>query len=277
MSNSSCTACNQLNDTATDFIENGVTETICSSLADDTGFNSSSGRDSCDDMKDANECLTKTLHDLLPAFDTCDWKDYMEKYTSNDYNMKQAMICWMCGLQEQIYNLQLQNLSVETQYTIQQATPGLSVSIDRQGNFQFNYSDWINNGGYVKVADGVITGKANFCMKPNKDKSATYSFSSITIKHYSYKMTGVSAGSYPTISIRIPNQSGTLVYQKQTSTSFEEDINKTVEFTASGTIGSGVTTGWIQFLSIYVDWTEDDQISLSARFINSNQQNFPIC
>lgn len=274
MSNSSCTACNQLNDTATDFIENGVTETICSSLADDTGFNSSSGRDSCEDMKDANECLTKTLHDLLPAFDTCDWKDYMDKYTTNDFNMKQAMICWMCGLQEQIYNLQLQNLAVETQYTIQQATPGLSVTIDRQGNFTFKYCDWVNG---AKFADGTITGKANFCMKPNKDKSATYKFTSITLKHYSYVRTSVTASSYPTISIRIPTQSGTLVYQKQTSSSFEEDINKTVDFTASGTIASGVTTSWIQFLSIYVDWVEDDQISLSARFINSNQQNFPIC
>ncbi len=275
MSNSSCTACNQLNDTATDFIENGVTETICTSLANDTGFNSSSGRDSCDDMKDANECLTKTLHDLLPAFDTCDWKDYMEKYTTNDFNMKQAMICWMCGLQEQLYNLQLQNLEVETTYSIQQATPGLSVSIDRQGNFTFVYADWAGDG--IKYADGVITGKANFCMRPNKDKSATYQFTSITLKHYSYKRTSATASSAPTISIRIPNQSGTLVYQKQTSSSFEEDINKTIDFTASGTIGSGVTTSWIQFLSIYVDWILDDQISLSARFINSNKQNFPIC
>lgn len=277
MAKSTCTACNQLNDTATDFLENGVTDSICTSLGNDAGFNASDDRDSCDDLKDANECLTKTLHDILPAFDSCDWKDYMEEYSANDFNMKQAMICWMCGMQEQIYNIQLQQLSVETTYTIQQATPELSVSIDRQGNFTFKYSDWINNGGYIKVADGVITGKANFCMTPNKDKSATYQFQSITLKHYSYKMTGVSAGSYPTMSIRVPDESGTLVYSKTTSTSFEEDINKTVEFSRSGTIASGSTTDWIQFLSIYVDWVEDDQIALKVRFINNNQQDFPIC
>lgn len=272
-----CTACGRLKDGSAEFIQNGVTDAVCESLGNDTGFNSENGHNSCTDMKDANDCLVKGLHDILPSFDLCDWKDFMEQYSVNDYNMKEAMICWMCGLQEQIYNLQLQNLAIETQYTIQQATPELSVAIDRQGNFTFKYSDWIHTSGYTKVADGVITGKVDFCMTPNKDKSATYKFKSVTLKHYSYKMTGVSAGSYPTMSIRIPNQSGSLVYSKTTSSSFEEDINKTVPLEISGTVQSGQTTDWIQFLSIYVDWVEDDQIALHIRFINNNMQNFPIC
>lgn len=272
-----CTACGNLKDSSAEFVQNGVTESICTSLGNDTGLNPENGNNSCTDMENANECLTKGLYDILDGFDLCDWKLFMSQYANNDYNMKKALICWMCGLQEQLYNLQLQNLSIETKYMIQQATPELSVAIDRQGNFIFKYSDWIHTSGYTKVADGVITGKVDFCMKPNKDKSATYKFNSVTIKHYSYKMTGVSAGSYPTMSIRIPNQSGTLVYSKTTSSSFEEDINKTVELNMQGTVQAGQTTDWLQFLSIYVDWVEDDQISLHTRFINDNKSNFVIC
>ena len=90
-------------------------------------------------------------------------------------------------------------------------------------------------------------------------------------------MTGVQAGSAPTVSIRVPNKSGSLVYQKITNASFEEDINKTVELSMSGTVKAGETTNWLQFLSIYVDWLEDDEISLHTRFVNDNKVNFVIC
>lgn len=272
-----CTACGKLKDSSAEFIQNGVTDSICTSLGNDTGLNPENGNNTCTDMENANDCLTKGLYDIIDGFDLCDWKLFMSQYANNDYNMKAAMICWMCGLQDQLYNLQLQNLAIETQYTIQQSTPGLSVEIDRQGNFTFRYSDWIHTSDYEKVADGVITGKVDFCMKPNKDKSATYKFNSVTLKHYSYKMTGVSAGSAPTVSIRVPNKSGSLVYQKITNASFEEDINKTVELSMSGTVKAGETTNWLQFLSIYVDWLEDDEISLHTRFVNDNKVNFVIC
>ncbi len=93
-----CNACADLRDNSSEFYTNGVTENVCNSLSNDKGFNPESEHDDCDDLHLANDCLIETLIEKLPAYDVCDWKDFMGDYMPNQYNMNEAIICALCGM-----------------------------------------------------------------------------------------------------------------------------------------------------------------------------------
>lgn len=93
-----CNACADLRDNSSEFYTNGVTTNVCNSLSNDKGFNPESEHDDCDDLHLANDCLIETLIEKLPAYDVCDWKDYMEQLMPNIYNMNKAIISAICGL-----------------------------------------------------------------------------------------------------------------------------------------------------------------------------------
>lgn len=270
-----CNTCDELKDTASEFYTNGVTDNVCESLKDGNGLGGDSSN--CSDLHKANDCLMKTPFDTLDAFSNCDWKEWAEYYSANNYNMLEAIICWLCGLDALVFT---NNLTINTKYTIQQATPELSVEIDRKGNWTYRYSDW-NSTAYKeenRVARGVITGSLDYCMKRGEDNSAIYKINSVTVKKYTYTTTGASyGGSYPTITLRVPDKDGTVVYQRQTSETFEDEINKTVQTDITGTIKMGETSDWIQFFHLYDDWVEDDEISLFVQFGNNNQTAMPVC
>lgn len=270
-----CSTCADLKDNASEFYTRGVTENVCENLEDGTGFSGESTN--CVDLHKANDCLMKTPFDTLDAFSTCDWKEWAEAYSANNYNMLEALICWLCGLDSLVFT---NNLSIDTKYTIQQATPELSVSIDRKGNWTYKYSDW-NSTAYQevnRVARGTITGTLDYCMKRGSDNKAIYQINSVTVLKYKYETTGNPyPGSYPTITLRVPNKDGTVIYQKQTSESFEDEINKTVQLDLTGEIAMGAESDWIQFFHLYDDWVEDDEISLFVKFANNNQQAMPVC
>ena len=93
-----CTACNDLRTNSPEFVEKGVTNNVCTSLKNNTGFNPSSGHSNCADLDNANECLVGNMEDELPAYDVCDWKEYMKKFVPNVFNVIKAIICSICGL-----------------------------------------------------------------------------------------------------------------------------------------------------------------------------------
>lgn len=101
----SCSSCNDLRENAAEFVQNGVTDTVCTSLKNDTGFNPSNDRNDCTDLNDANDCLIGNAADELEAYDVCDWKEFMKNFLPNLYNVLKAIICAICGLWTNIHTI----------------------------------------------------------------------------------------------------------------------------------------------------------------------------
>lgn len=95
---SNCKSCDDLRQNAPNVLANGVDDTACTSLKNDTGFNPASSTNSCDDLEDANDCLIGSLEDEIEAYDVCDWKEFMKKLIPNLYIVLKGIICTICGL-----------------------------------------------------------------------------------------------------------------------------------------------------------------------------------
>lgn len=107
MSQIDCNACAELRESASEFVQNGVTDTVCTSLKNDTGFNPNLtvAHTDCEDLDTANDCLIGEMDAKIEAHDVCDWKEYMHKFVPNLYEMLKAMICAMCGLWSNVHRL----------------------------------------------------------------------------------------------------------------------------------------------------------------------------
>lgn len=275
-----CVPCNKLKNESSEFFTNGVTDSVCQSLRQDKGFNPLSGHNDCEDLSDANNCTILSLIEQLPAYDVCEWKEFMEQYLANQYNMNEAFICVLCGILAKIKNIDSlvsSNWVIDTRPLIKQQTPNLSLSIDRQGNFVFNYTDWVHSGTQA-YGRGQVTGKVNFCMGYGANQSANWNIQSITVNQFKYTIDNTSgAASAPTITIRIPNSSGTVIFTRQNNSNTTVAINKTVNFQKTGNIPTGKSTGWITFIHMYVDWVADDETEFQIQFKNNNLPPVPIC
>lgn len=105
MANVNCTACEELRQKASDFALNGVTDDVCTSLKNNTGFNPSNGNDDCTDLDNANDCLIGNMVDEIEAYDNCSWKDYVKLFAGNVHQIFKALICAICGIWTNIKNL----------------------------------------------------------------------------------------------------------------------------------------------------------------------------
>lgn len=98
MANFSCSACDDLRNTSTDFVVNGIGSSECTSLGNNTGLNPSSGHDDCTDLNNINDCLVGNMAEEVEAYDVCDWKTFMKKFIPNVWTTFKAIICAICGL-----------------------------------------------------------------------------------------------------------------------------------------------------------------------------------
>lgn len=107
MSKINCDACAELREYAPDFVLNGVTDTIATSLKNDTGFNPglTALHTDCEDLNDANDCLIGRLDGEIEAYDVCDWKEFMHKFLPNLYELLKAIIAAVCGLWKNVHSL----------------------------------------------------------------------------------------------------------------------------------------------------------------------------
>lgn len=107
MSKPDCNACADLREFAPDFVVNGVTEAICESLQRNLGFNPNLvvPHSNCDDLHAANDCLVGRQVNELPAYDVCDWKQFMERFLPGLYEVIKGIICGDCGQWNRIYDL----------------------------------------------------------------------------------------------------------------------------------------------------------------------------
>lgn len=95
-----CNACNTLCDTSPEFVANGVTEKICTSLQNNTGLNPELDvlHTNCEDFEAMNDCLIGRMDKEMDSFPECGWKKFMHKFIPNVYEYLKALNCALCGL-----------------------------------------------------------------------------------------------------------------------------------------------------------------------------------
>ncbi len=271
-----CTVCRELMENNTDFYENGVTTAVCDSLKRNKGLNGKSNN--CKDLDLINDCLNWGHLEKIGAYSECEWKEYTGEMLQNLATMNDALICAVCGLQDQINALALQNIIVEARPQILQSMQGLNLSIDRQGNWKYDWVDWVAEGTQ-EYGRGSITGKVNFCMVPSDGKVATWRISSVYIEKcvYTFKSHDGTV-SEPSVILRVPNSSGSIVYQKNNMhASFTDVIDKTINYSQEGSLSPGQSTDWITFADFVGEWVIDTHCILQVRFSNKNVSAIPTC
>lgn len=106
-SNVDCSACTELKKNAGEFVERGVTSTVCNSLKNDTGLNPTltTLHNDCEDLDTATDCMIGMMEKEIDSYDLCDWKDFMKKFINNLTQVLKAIICAICGLWTNVHNL----------------------------------------------------------------------------------------------------------------------------------------------------------------------------
>lgn len=117
-----CSACSDLQDVSSTFIQNGVTNTVCTSLKNNTGINPNHNpvRTDCEDLDLINDCLVGRMADEVPSYDVCDWKTFMKKFIPNVWTTIKALICAICGLWTNVERIWcwLNNINTPSSYTL---------------------------------------------------------------------------------------------------------------------------------------------------------------
>lgn len=93
-----CSACDDLKETSPNFAVNGFTNSMCTSLKNNTGLVPSSGHDDCEDLNDLNDCLVGNMTREVDSYQSCDWKKFAKAFIPNLWTTLKAMICAICGL-----------------------------------------------------------------------------------------------------------------------------------------------------------------------------------
>lgn len=105
MANINCEACSSLRETAPELAVYGLTDDMVTSLQNNTGLNPSDSNDDCDDLNNMNDCLVGNLEGELPAYEVCDWKDFMKKFIPNLWTTLKGIIAAICGLWANVSSL----------------------------------------------------------------------------------------------------------------------------------------------------------------------------
>lgn len=117
MSEINCTACQELKVTSPNFVENGITDTECTSLAADTGLNPNLTHNDATDLHNMNDCLVGRMTNDLEWYEICDWQDFMNRLIPNVYETIKGIICALGGVWTHIHNLITRVSNLETRMT----------------------------------------------------------------------------------------------------------------------------------------------------------------
>lgn len=155
MAKPNCSACDELREKAPNLIVNGLGDTECTSLANNTGLNPSSGNDDCDDLHNLNDCLIGNMEQEIDAYDVCDWKEYMRKFVENTWTVFKGIICAICGIWTRIarldcyINFLLNDKEVGSLLDESAFVPGTGVSFERSDEQMIKPSIRINGNTYT--------------------------------------------------------------------------------------------------------------------------------
>lgn len=276
-----------------------ITDEICENLANDEGIHPSvtNSNNDCDDLSALNDLGIGDLNNHLIPLNMCDveaWKCWLFSLLSWMWNINKAIICAICGIWEKIHcldkkdkylqcqinkmkdillGLVYNNVDTKGSYVVQQETPNLSVVVNKDGSFRYEWSDWNTAPSpWQELGHGVLTGKVNFTMTVNKNGGLDYNITSIHIGTISYTTKNAGwSGSQPRYYILIPAD-GTQRWTRAGSVnnSWTENVNANYSFSSKGTIGPNQESANIAFMTWGADWQVDDKVKLQFKFINNN-------
>lgn len=105
MATPDCNACEELREHAPDFVFNGITTEICTSLQNDTGLNpkATTLHTDCEDLDTANDCMVGRMDKEVDSYDVCDWKKFMHAFIPNVWIVIKGIICAICGLWKTVH------------------------------------------------------------------------------------------------------------------------------------------------------------------------------
>ncbi len=190
MATRNCSACSNLQENAPNFVQNGVTDAVCTNLKNNKGFSASSGNKDCGDLNDANDCLIGNLEDEVDAYGVCDWKEFTKDFINNLWTMLRAIICAICGLwtktekmEEDInkHDCEIQYLFQGQTFDIGEETTEDSYVVAGKGvSFLIPKGDDPNaTDVYIRyIAGGMIFGLGTLCFYNNNftDNGKCWSF-----------------------------------------------------------------------------------------------------
>lgn len=136
-----CSSCDDLRKISTSFVNNGVTNTICNSLKNDTGLNPNLTvqHTDCEDLDTANDCLIGVMDSDLEKYDACDWIKFMHRFIPNLHQLLKTFICAMCGLWTNVHNLWTEVDSLDS------SLAALQSRVTTIGNTVANHTTEITN------------------------------------------------------------------------------------------------------------------------------------
>lgn len=99
-----CNACADLITDAPEFMAQGVTDTVCESLENNTGLNPSLSvlHENCEDFEKMNDCLIGKKALEIKSYKDCDWKTFAKGMVENLYQYFKALNCSICGLWKRV-------------------------------------------------------------------------------------------------------------------------------------------------------------------------------
>lgn len=162
-----CDACEDLKTNHPNFVANGLTDTECTSLKNDTGFTPSVGHTDCEDLGNANDCLIGNMQEEIKDKEVCDWKDFTSSLVGNIHAVLSGIICAICGIWINIHNLwnkvnqhdcYIENLYKETSFdfTEDMFTKGTGISFDsRKGDEHYVDVGMVVKGNIYRIIGSI--------------------------------------------------------------------------------------------------------------------------
>lgn len=157
-----CSACDSLKATSSNFIQKGVTDTICANLKANQGFENK-GHNNCTDMHDMNDCLLGGLLEKIDTYDVCDTKEAIRDLEKNLISIMDVMICSDCGQWEEIEKLWAEIQKIWNAIrALQNKVGGIEGSVgDMYSAVEKILTNLKNSGAWKQTGDNVFEGKFN--------------------------------------------------------------------------------------------------------------------
>lgn len=150
-----CSACDSLKATSSNFIQKGVTDTICANLKANQGFENK-GHNNCTDMHDMNDCLLGGLLEKIDTIDVCDTKEAIKDLEKNLISIIDVMICSDCGQWAEIQKIWNAIRDLQGKVGKLEGSVG-----DMYSAVEKILTNLKNSGAWKQTGDTVFQGKFN--------------------------------------------------------------------------------------------------------------------
>lgn len=157
-----CSACDSLKATSSNFIQKGVTDTICANLKANQGFENK-GHNNCTDMHDMNDCLLGGLLEKIDTIDVCDTKEAIKDLEKNLISIMDVMICSDCGQWEEIEKLWAEIAKIWAAIkALQDRIENTEGNVDKISNALTKVLQNLkNSGAWNQTGDTIFDGSFN--------------------------------------------------------------------------------------------------------------------